>query len=82
LPVGAIRLLKVIANALSAGLGFARRKVSDYLSDNFILTTSGHFHTRTLLNAIGEIGSDRLLFSIDYPYEGRADAVEWFDIRC
>jgi hypothetical protein len=51
LPVGAIRLLKVIANALSAGLGFARRKVSDYLSDNVILTTSGHFHTRTLLNA-------------------------------
>jgi predicted TIM-barrel fold metal-dependent hydrolase len=62
-----------------AGLGTARRKVSEYLSNNFILTTSGHFHTRTLLNAISEIGSDRLLFSVDYPYESMADAVEWFD---
>jgi hypothetical protein len=25
------------------------------------------------------IGSDRLLFSVDYPYESMADAVEWFD---
>jgi predicted TIM-barrel fold metal-dependent hydrolase len=41
--------------------------------------TAPDFHTRTLLNAIGEIGSDRLLFSVDYPYESMADAVEWFD---
>ncbi|MCX4792122.1 MULTISPECIES: hypothetical protein [unclassified Streptomyces] len=34
-----------------------------------MLTTSGHFHTRTLYDTIGEIGTDRVLFSVDYPYE-------------
>lgn len=44
------------------GLGQAKRKVSEYFSDNFYITTSGHFHTKGLLNTISEIGSDRVLF--------------------
>jgi gamma-resorcylate decarboxylase len=52
-----------------AGLGSARRKVSEYFSGNFYATTSGHFHTRTLFNTIAELGVDRVLFSADYPYE-------------
>jgi gamma-resorcylate decarboxylase len=34
------------------GVGSARRTVSEYFSDNFYATTSGHFHTRTLFNTI------------------------------
>lgn len=57
----------------------ARRPVSHYLTHNFLLTTSGHFHTRTLLNAISEVGVDRMLFAIDYPFETMQDGVEWLD---
>ncbi|MCA8037206.1 amidohydrolase family protein [Burkholderia semiarida] len=61
------------------GLGNALRPVSEYFSDNFYITTSGHFHTKGLLNTISEIGVDRVLFSADYPYESMETASEWFD---
>jgi predicted TIM-barrel fold metal-dependent hydrolase len=61
------------------GRGSAKHTVSHYFNRNFLLTTSGHFHTRTLYNALGEIGADRVLFSIDYPYETMQDAAAWFD---
>ena len=65
-----------------AGLGSARRKVSEYFSDNFYATTSGHFHTRTLFNTIAELGVDRVLFSADYPSETMEEAAAWFDGPC
>jgi gamma-resorcylate decarboxylase len=57
----------------------ARRTISEYLRSNVYLTTSGHFRTPTLLNAIAEVGIDRILFSVDYPFEDTADAARWFD---
>jgi len=62
-----------------AGLGAARRPVSEYFSANFYATTSGHFHTRTLFNTIAELGVDRVMFSADYPYETMEEAAAWFD---
>ena len=62
-----------------AGLGSATEPVSHYFNRNFLITTSGHFHTRTLECAIGEIGSDRVMFSVDYPYETMQEAAAWFD---
>lgn len=41
--------------------------IRDYFERNMSITTSGHFSTRTLSNAIVEIGSDRILFAVDYP---------------
>lgn len=61
------------------GLGNAKRRVSHYFNDNFHVTTSGHFHTRTLFNTISEIGVDRVMFSADYPYESMEEAATWFD---
>jgi predicted TIM-barrel fold metal-dependent hydrolase len=61
------------------GLGSAKLPVSHYFSRNFYLTTSGHFHTKGLLDAISEIGVDRLLFSADYPYESMVTTSQWFD---
>ncbi|WP_053268879.1 amidohydrolase family protein [Pseudomonas chlororaphis] len=56
-----------------------RTPVSHYFSHNFYLTTAGHFHTKSLLDSISEIGVDRVLFSADYPYESMATASDWFD---
>ena len=57
----------------------ARRTMSEYLRSNVYLTTSGNFRTPTLRNAIAEVGVDRIMFSVDYPFEDTADAVAWFD---
>jgi predicted TIM-barrel fold metal-dependent hydrolase len=57
----------------------ALRRPSYYFSNNFYITTSGHFHTRQLREAIAQIGADRVLFSIDYPYEQMDEGARWFD---
>jgi 2,3-dihydroxybenzoate decarboxylase len=56
----------------------ARRSVADYLRSNVHLTTSGNFRTPTLEAAIAEMGSSRIMFSVDYPFEQTGDAVSWF----
>jgi gamma-resorcylate decarboxylase len=57
----------------------AKRKISDYFQENFYLTTSGNFRTQTLIDAILEIGADRVLFSTDWPFENIDHAANWFD---
>ena len=57
----------------------AKRKMSEYLRENFYLTTSGNFRTPTFIEVMMEVGSDRLLFSVDYPFEETNEAAEWFD---
>jgi len=43
--------------------------------DRVFVTTSGFFTTPPLLAALGTFGSDRLMFSVDYPYSTNAEAV-------
>jgi 2,3-dihydroxybenzoate decarboxylase len=57
----------------------AKKKMAEYFSENFYLTTSGNFRTQTLIDAILEIGSDRILFSTDWPFENIDHAANWFD---
>jgi 2,3-dihydroxybenzoate decarboxylase len=57
----------------------AKRKIADYFRENFHLTTSGNFRTQSLIDAILEIGSDRILFSTDWPFENVDHAADWFD---
>jgi 2,3-dihydroxybenzoate decarboxylase len=57
----------------------ARKRVVDYVRANFHLTTSGHYSTPALMNAIAELGVDRVMFSVDYPFEDISDAASWFD---
>ena len=59
----------------------AKRTFVEYLRSNFYVTTSGNFHTPTLKCAIAEMGVDRVLFSVDYPFEEVIDGAHWFD-RC
>jgi predicted TIM-barrel fold metal-dependent hydrolase len=55
------------------------RPVSDYLRENFYVTTSGNFSSRALATTIAELGVERVLFSVDYPYESLAEGARWFD---
>src|SRR5262249_40793448 len=47
----------------------ARRRVADYVRANFHMTTSGHYSSPALANAVAEMGADRVMFSVDYPFE-------------
>jgi gamma-resorcylate decarboxylase len=57
----------------------AKKKIADYFNENFYLTTSGNFRTQTLIDAILEIGTDKILFSADWPFENIDHAAIWFD---
>jgi 2,3-dihydroxybenzoate decarboxylase len=57
----------------------AKKKIADYFCANFYLTTSGNFRTQALINAMLEIGADRILFSTDWPFENVSHAADWFD---
>ena len=56
-----------------------KREIGDYLRENVFITTSGNFRTPTLLSTMLEVGSDRIMYSVDYPFETHADASHWFD---
>lgn len=58
----------------------AKKSMRDYMQSNVHLTTSGNFHDPTLHCAMTEIGADRIMFSVDYPFETTADAATWFDV--
>ncbi len=49
--------------------GNHQKAPTEYLRKNFYLTTSGVFRTQALIDTLLEVGSDRILFSVDYPYE-------------
>jgi len=45
-----------------------QRRVIDYFRENFYVTTSGYFDVPPFLCALAVLGSDHVLFSVDYPY--------------
>jgi 2,3-dihydroxybenzoate decarboxylase len=55
------------------------RRLQDYLSDNFYVTTSGNFADQALTCALLTIGADRILFAVDYPYEMMEPAARWIE---
>ena len=57
----------------------AKRTFGEYFQENFYLTTSGNFRNQTLIDAVLEIGADRILFSTDWPFENIDHAADWFD---
>jgi len=83
--------LKIILGHLGEGLplylwrinmGFARDGrgatwFRDAFSEHFWVTTSGFFSDPALLHCIQEIGIDRVLFSIDYPFVDNAPGGDW-----
>lgn len=59
--------------------GKQARPLMDYLRENFYITTSGTWRTPALLNTLLEVGADRVLFSMDYPFENMQEQSEWFE---
>lgn len=57
----------------------AKLPLAQYLRENFYVTTSGNFRTQALTDVILEVGADRVLYSVDYPFEDVVEAKEWFD---
>jgi len=43
------------------------------------VTTSGIFRTQALLNALLEVGADRILFAVDITFEAAREIATWFD---
>jgi predicted TIM-barrel fold metal-dependent hydrolase len=83
--------LKIILGHLGEGLplylwrinmGFARDGrgptwFRDAFTEHFWVTTSGFFSDPALLHCIQEIGIDRVLFSIDYPFVDNPPGTAW-----
>ncbi len=57
----------------------AKKPMRDYFCANFHITTSGNFHTPALIDAMLVLGADRIMFSVDWPFENVDHAVNWFD---
>ncbi len=57
----------------------AKKTISEYMRENVYLTTSGNFNDPTFHCAIEEVGLERVMFSVDYPFETTEDAATWFD---
>jgi 2,3-dihydroxybenzoate decarboxylase len=57
----------------------AKLPIIQYLRENFYITTSGNFRSQALTDVMLEVGADRVLYSVDYPYEDMAEATDWFD---
>jgi predicted TIM-barrel fold metal-dependent hydrolase len=51
----------------------------DTFREHFWITTSGNFSTSALLCSIMEMGADRVLFSVDYPFVPNPPGVKWMD---
>lgn len=76
LPFALDRMEKRLKYVSELGL---ERSVTAYLRENFFVSTSGNFHTQSLLGSIAELGAERVLFAVDYPFEEMATACDWFE---
>jgi len=51
----------------------------DVFCGHFYITTSGNFSNPALLCCVMEMGIDRILFSVDWPFVANKPAVQWID---
>ena len=85
--------LKVIIGHLGEGLPFLQwrmdrslardaklpKSFTDYVKQHFWITTSGAFSDTALLCSIAELGIDKVIFSVDYPYVKNEPGRKWLD---
>ncbi|OGO17795.1 MAG: hypothetical protein A2Z15_05090 [Chloroflexi bacterium RBG_16_50_11] len=53
------------------------KKPSQYIKENFLITTSGVFSVPALLCAYLTLGAENILFAVDFPYESNETAVQF-----
>jgi 2,3-dihydroxybenzoate decarboxylase len=85
--------LKIILGHLGEGLPFLAWRIDSALSRpggkpvrfkdtfcrNFYVTTSGFFSDPALLCTVQELGVDRILFAVDYPFEQNPPGPRWLE---
>ena len=85
--------LKIILGHLGESLPFSAWRIDmalarpgnrasafrDTFRSHFWITTSGNFSTPALLCCVMEMGADRILFSVDYPFVPNAPGVKWMN---
>jgi len=59
--------------------GNAPIEFQDLFAKHFWITTSGNFSTPALVCSMLEMGIDRILYSIDYPYVENPPGTEWME---
>ena len=72
LPFSAWRIDMALARPGNSGSAFR-----DTFRNHFWITTSGNFSTPALLCCVMEMGADRILFSVDYPFVPNPPGVRW-----
>jgi len=55
------------------------RSFRDYFCEHFYVTTSGFFSNPALLCTVMEMGIDRVMFSVDYPFVENTLGTQWVD---
>jgi len=56
-----------------------KRRFRDYFCGNFYITTSTNFSQPALVCCLMEMGADRILFSVDYPFATNCEARQFID---
>lgn len=56
-----------------------KKPLGEYFREHFHITTSGNFDDPALRCTIDKLGTDKLYFSADYPFERMEDAAQWYD---
>jgi 5-carboxyvanillate decarboxylase len=59
-------------NQYTLGHGKLKKKPSQYVKDNFLITTSGMFDHNVLEYCNKALGPDNIIFAIDYPYQNNS----------
>ncbi|KUJ06841.1 uncharacterized protein LY89DRAFT_398923 [Mollisia scopiformis] len=57
----------------------AKKPLAEYWEKNFWVTTSGVQDSGTLVDTWRSLGEDRVMFSVDYPFEDMVEIGGWFD---
>jgi predicted TIM-barrel fold metal-dependent hydrolase len=85
--------LKIVLGHLGEGLPFSLWRIDmalarqgnrptpfrDTFREHFWITTSGNFSTPALLCSVMEMGVDRILFSVDYPFVLNPPGMKWME---
>jgi 2,3-dihydroxybenzoate decarboxylase len=66
-------------NAALSRPGHKQVSFRDVFCNNFYITTSGNFSNPALLCCMMEMGIDRIMFSVDYPFVANAPATKWME---
>jgi predicted TIM-barrel fold metal-dependent hydrolase len=54
-----------------------QRRPSEYLRDNFVITTSGMNHAPVLQYCVSVLGAERIMFAVDYPFQDSKESADF-----